>query len=123
MLTKYEWQRHAETAAAHKHGEDNAGFYIWRRRLAGPWGVALGAGVFVLMVRAGVFPALFRWLGHLVGGRTGACWIAFGALTLVTAIMFRPTKAVRPAATTLALCAVAFPLWIVFIFYAIHVFA
>lgn len=121
MLTKQQWNQHVETAAAHAHGERNATFYVWRRRLAGPWGVVLGAVVFVLALRSGVLAALLHRLQHLLGGPTGVFWILLTALALGTVIMFRPTKAIRPAATILIRGAVAVAIWIPFVFYAITV--
>jgi hypothetical protein len=121
MLTKQQWNQHVETAAAHAHGERNASFYVWRRRLAGPWGVVLGAVVFVLALRGGLFPALLHRLQHLLGGPTGAFWALLALLTLGTVIAFRPTKAIRPAAATLIRGVIAVAVWIPFVFYAIAV--
>jgi hypothetical protein len=121
VLTKDEWKKNVEIAAAHKHGEDNASFYVWRRRLAGPWGVVLAVVAFGLVV---------RWLTHHVhlpsasGGPAGLpvlFWILLVGLILGTGWSFRPARTIRPAATTLIRAFVIGLLWLGFVTYAITV--
>lgn len=116
-LTKDEWSRHAEIAAAHKFGEDHAGWYTFKRYGAAPVGIAALAG----LVGWGVY-----WLWHHIGipgGTQGglpiAFWIALTLLLIGSAYALRrPT--VRPAAM-LVRAVVLSLLWLGFVVYGLTV--
>lgn len=121
MLTKDEWKKNVEIAAAHKHGEQNASFYVWRRRLAGPWGVVLAVVVFGLAVRWLADHVSLPDTGSGPSGLPVLFWILLTALLLGTGWSVRPTRAFRPAAALLIRAVVLGLLWLGFVTYAITV--
>lgn len=119
QLTKNEWNRHAEIAAAHKHGENHVGWYLFRRYGAGPTAVLVVLGALALGA---------RWLwtharlpGAGVAGIPVAFWVLLVALILGTGVAFRPARTVRPAAATLVRLVVVGLLWLGLITYAVTV--
>lgn len=99
MLTKSEWKQEAERAAARKMGEDNAGWFFFRRFLAAPLAVVAAA----VALAAGV-----RWLwGRASAGLDGfsapdsstssAVWFVLGTMVIITAVAFRPRQSPTPA--------------------------
>lgn len=121
QLTRDEWKRQVEIAAAHKHGENNAGWYVFRRYGAGPLGILVIVG----MLGYGAY-----WVWHHLSlpatgdgpaGLPVLFWIALVALILGTAYAFRPTHRFRPMATTMIRAVVAGLLWLGFLTYAITV--
>lgn len=121
MLTKDEWKKHAEIAAAHKHGENNVGFYVWRRRLAGPWGVVLAVVVFAGVVRWLWKNISLPDMGTGTGGLPIVFWVFMVALIIATGVAFRPARTFRTFSATMVRAAVIGLLWLGFITYAITV--
>lgn len=119
-LTKEEWNRQAERAAAAKFGEDHAGWYTFKRYGLAPTSVLTGLGVVALGIRwvwthlhlpaaaggRGHFPALF--------------WVFLAALIVGTAVAFRP-RDFTSAATQLVRAVVLGLLWLGFIVYGLTV--
>jgi hypothetical protein len=120
VITKDEWNRRAEFAAASKFGEDHAAWYIFKRYAAGPVGVVAAAGTLGLggywawnhvhLPSAGLGPA------HL----PAVFWVFLVALALGTVITFRPGRFV-PAATALVRGVVFALLWLGFVTYGVVV--
>jgi len=99
MLSKGEWKQEAERAAARKMGEDNAGWFFFRRFLAAPLAVVGLAAAVALGVRW-----LWSRATDAVGGfsapdssTSSAAWFVLGGLVIVTAVAFRPREMPTPA--------------------------
>lgn len=92
-LTKDEWDHHAAIAAAHKHGENHAGWYQFQRYGMVPTLVLVGAGAVGFIgyklwhlakaVLAGANPA---------AGTPAVFWVVAGILLVVTAVAYRPGR-------------------------------
>ncbi len=116
MITKEEWNRRAELAAAAAHGEKYAGYYRFKRYAAGPLGIATGTGILGL-------GAYWTWNHvHLPSATAGpghlptAFWVFLVLLVVGTFIAFRPGRFV-PAAATLVRAVVFSLLWLGFVTY------
>lgn len=121
QLTRDEWKRHVEIAAAHKHGENNAGWYVFRRYGAGPLGVLAIAGTLG-------WGAYWLWnhislpdVGNGPAGIPALFWVFLVALILGTGFAFRPTDRFRPMSSTLLRAVVTGLLWLGFVTYAVTV--
>lgn len=117
-LTKDEWMRTAEYAAAAEWGKDHKGWFVFRRfglpvlLVALPLGVIGFLGWRTWNAMAGAFS------GHSAGVPT-AFWVIGTVLVLSTAIAFRP-RAIPASTHSLMLKAVALlVLWLGFIAYGI----
>jgi hypothetical protein len=92
MITRDEWNRAADFAAAAKYGQDHSGWLTFRRVYAVPTAVlaalgAIGFGAFLLWTK--VVHPLFSGASLPAGPGTAAPVIA-AVLLVVTLIAFRP---------------------------------
>jgi hypothetical protein len=116
VITKDEWDRRAELAAAAKYGEKHVGWYTFKRYAAGPAGIAAAAGAVGLAA---------YWLFthvHLPSATAGhlptAFWFFAIPLAIGTFIAFRPGR-IFPVAFTLVV--VLALLWLGLITYGLVV--
>lgn len=117
MLTREEFKRHAEIAAAHKHGEDHKTYYVFRQYARGPLGavsiaLALALGLITLvrhvhLPHAPAHVGLAYWL--VVAGLAAGTWLAFRIRVIM-------------ASTALARIVVAALLWLGVITYGVVTF-
>lgn len=116
MLTRSEFRKHAEIAAAHRYGEKHEAWLTFRQRMHGP----LGAVSAALVLGLGAL-----WLWHHVHlpsatAHVGlAYWLVVAGLALVTALVFRIR--VTLAATALVRIVVAVLLWLGVVSYGVFV--
>lgn len=118
MLSKDDWMKTAEYQAARVYGEKYAGWFAFRRFLAGPLGIlviagSLGLGAYWLWNHVGV-PAT-------PGRLSTAFWVLAVALVIGTFVAFRPTGKFRTAAALLVRGVVVGLLWLGFLTYAVTV--
>lgn len=118
-LTNEEWDRHAAIAAAHKHGENHAGWYQFQR-----YAPQIGALVLVALLGGGAY-----WIWHHIklpstgsgpAGLPTLFWVFMVVLIGGTWYMFRPGRTIRPSAT-LARAVVLTLLWLGFVVYGVTV--
>lgn len=109
-LTKDQWMKIAEASAASHYGEKYAGWFMFRRFMAGPVGIATGA--LVLSV-TGYLALTHLHLPRMTGGGhlPVAFWVVVVGLALVTAFTFRPGRIV-PAAAIIVRGALFALLWL-----------
>lgn len=109
MLTKDQWMKIAEAEAAASYGKKYAGFLMFRRFMAGPLGVVVGA---LVLGAALYFGATHLHAPKLSAGHLPTVfWIVVVGLALVTFVVFRPGRIV-PAAATLVRAVVFAMLWL-----------
>lgn len=117
MISKEEWNRTAEHAAAASYGEEYRGWIMTKRVLAGPLGVVL---LFAALVGALAWGAYWLWnraaeaftgTADLPGG---GFWLAGGALLVVTLIAYRP-GAYPSIATLITKSALIVTCWLVWL--------
>lgn len=94
MITREQWNKAAQEAAAAKYGTDHAGWYTFRRVYAVPVAVlsALGAaGLAGYLLWHKVVRPMFSGSGPHVAGHLGLGFaMVAGALLVVTLVAFRP---------------------------------
>jgi hypothetical protein len=119
-LTKEEWNRQAERAAAASFGEKHAGYYTFKRYAAGPLGILGLAGLLI-------GGATWAWNHvHLPSAGTGPAhlpvlfWVFLIGLAIGTVVAFRPGRIV-PAAAVLMRAVVFSLLWLGVVTYGIVV--
>lgn len=106
-LTKTQWRDIAEAQAAAEYGKKYAGWFMFRRFLAGPVGVLVLAG-------AGGLGAYALWR-HLPSVSSGSLstgfWVIVALLAIGTFVVFRPGRFV-PAALLVVRAVVVALLWL-----------
>lgn len=118
-LTKDEWGRTAEHAAAARYGEKHMGFYVFRRFYALPLGLAVAAGTigwggYWLWNRAA---ELFSG-GVSVHGTT-ALWVVAVLLLAGSIALLRPSFIPRTPSATLLRAGLVLLAWLGFLGYLI----
>ncbi len=119
MLSKQVWRDEAERAAARKFGENNAGWFIARRFLAGPLGLLVLAGGLG-------WAAWWVWQRATAAIGSGLSWdppLVFGVLVaflgVASMVAFRPRARVVPAHITILKLFVFGLLWLGVLAYAV----
>jgi hypothetical protein len=112
MLSRQDWKNYADVAAAHKHGEETWRWRLFKRRMAGPWGVAAAAG-------AVGFGAWWLWdhaadaLGGVNTPPSSSGFLAVAVLLIIaTTVAFRPRSMPTPAHILILKVAVFGALWL-----------
>lgn len=123
MITREEWKRTAEHAAAAKHGEKNYGWYAFRQYGAVPVGIAVAAGAVGLgawwMWSNVIRPLFDHDTPGPAGGLPDAFWVITVIALVATLIAFRPGRKFAMLHVLLAKVAVTALVWLGLFGYAI----
>jgi hypothetical protein len=119
MITKDEWHRTAEFAAAAKWGEEHKSWFVFRR---------FGLPVLAVVVPVGLVGFLLwkawqalsgSFSGHGAATMPALFWIVGGALLVATIIAFRPRTAFVTFGALMVKVGVLLALWLGYVAYGI----
>lgn len=106
-LSKDEWERAEQLAAAHKRGERRERYHTWRRFYAVPTSIAVALGAIGLGCWWVVKHVARAVAGGVPTGSPGGYWFFFGAALVLTvaAMSLKPTTFSLAAGRAVALAA------------------